>query len=126
MKMAFLLLAVTASCNLGAAPTFAQTVPPSPSGAPVSRSTKALNYRRAGGSAKIDFQGTDLMPSASGEAKVESKSNRIEIDAKFERFQEATKFGFECLTYVLWAISPQGRAVNLGEGAVKKGGSPLK
>ncbi|HXN00153.1 MAG TPA: OmpA family protein [Candidatus Dormibacteraeota bacterium] len=126
MKMAFLLLAVTASCNLGAAPTFAQTVPPSHSVATVSRSTKALNYRRAGGSTKIDFQGTDLMPSASGEAKVESKSNRIEIDAKFERFQDSTKFGFEYLTYVLWAISPQGRAVNLGEVAVKNGSSRLK
>ncbi|HZV59722.1 MAG TPA: hypothetical protein VFF42_05235, partial [Candidatus Eremiobacteraceae bacterium] len=128
MKMAFLLSGVAAICNLaaGAAPTYAQTTPASHSVATVSRSTKALNYRRAGGSTKIDFQGTDLMPSASGEAKVESRSNRIEIDAKFERFQEATKFGFEYLTYVLWAISPQGRAVNLGEVAVKNGSSHLK
>lgn len=126
MKMAFLLFAVTASCSLEPASTFAQTSTPSHPVATVSRSTKALNYRRAGGSTKIDFQGTDLMPSASGEAKVESRSNRIEIDAKFDRFQDSTKFGFEYLTYVLWAISPQGRAVNLGEVAIKNGSSRLK
>jgi outer membrane protein OmpA-like peptidoglycan-associated protein len=66
------------------------------------------------------------MTSASGEAKVESKSNRIEIDAKFERFDEATKFGLEYLTYVLWAVSPQGRAVNLGEISLKNGSGHVK
>ena len=38
-----------------------------------------------------------------------------EIEAKFENLAEATQFGLEYLTYVLWAVSPQGRAVNLGE-----------
>src|SRR6266852_8993202 len=81
----------------------------------VSRTTKAVNYRRAGGSTKIDFQATELMQGASGEAKMDVKSNRIEIEARFDGLQEATKFGLEYLTYVLWAVSPQGRAVNLGE-----------
>lgn len=66
------------------------------------------------------------MPQAAGEAKVESKSNRIEIDAKFEGLEEATKFGLEYLTYVMWAISPQGRAENLGEVSLKNGSGHVK
>jgi len=54
------------------------------------------------------------------EAKVESKSNRIEIDAKFESLEEATKFGLEYLTYC-YGVSPQGRAVNLGEVVLNHG-----
>jgi outer membrane protein OmpA-like peptidoglycan-associated protein len=92
----------------------------------VSRTTKAVNYRRAGGSTRMEFRGTELMPQASGEARVESKSNRIEIDARFESLEDATKFGLEYLTYVLWAVSPQGRAINLGELPVKNGASHLK
>src|SRR5262249_53438896 len=83
--------------------------------APVSRTTKAVNYQRKGTTLKIGFHGTDLMQQAGGEAKVENKGSRVEIDAKFEGFEDATKFGLEYLTYVLWAVSPQGRAVNLGE-----------
>ncbi len=97
-------------------------------GAPttVSRSLKALTYRRAGKTVQVDFVGTDLMRNASGTARVESKSNRIEIDAKFMGFEDSTKFGLEYLTYVLWAISPQGRAVNLGELQPKGGSANLK
>jgi outer membrane protein OmpA-like peptidoglycan-associated protein len=92
----------------------------------VSRSLKALTYRRAGKSVQVDFVGTDLMRSASGTAKVESKSNRIEIDARFTGLDDSTRFGLEYLTYVLWAISPQGRAVNLGELQAKNGSANLK
>src|SRR5713101_6682161 len=92
----------------------------------VSRTTKAVNYRRAGGSTRISFRGTELMQQASGEAKVDSKSNRMEVDAQFENLEEATKFGLEYLTYVLWAVSPQGRAVNLGEVALKNGSGHVK
>jgi outer membrane protein OmpA-like peptidoglycan-associated protein len=100
----------------------------SPTSAPgtVSRTTKAVNYRRAGGTTKIDFQGTELLQGASGEAKVDSKSNRMEIEAKFTGFEDATKFGLEYLTYVLWAVSSQGRAVNLGEVALKNGSGQVK
>jgi outer membrane protein OmpA-like peptidoglycan-associated protein len=97
-----------------------------PKAASVSRTTKAVNFRRAGGSTKLDFHGTELMATAGGEAKVESKANRIEIDAKFEGFEEATKFGLEYLTYVLWAVSPQGRAVNLGEVVLNHGSGHVK
>jgi hypothetical protein len=52
---------------------------------------------------------------ARGEAAVESKQGYIEVEAKFDKLQPASRFGPEYLTYVLWAISPEGRAVNLGE-----------
>jgi outer membrane protein OmpA-like peptidoglycan-associated protein len=101
--------------------------PPSASPAKtVSRTTKAVNYRRAGGAAKIDFQGTELMQQANGEAKVQNKGNRTEIEAKFAGLDEATKFGLEYLTYVLWAVSPGGRAVNLGELVLKNGAGEVK
>src|SRR6202162_6660317 len=88
-------------------PTFRVTV--------VSRSVKAVNYEHRSGATKVDFAGTDLMPSANGQAKVESKKGYIEIEVEFGNLQKPTTFGNEYLTYILWAISPEGRAVNLGE-----------
>ncbi len=88
-------------------PTFRVTV--------VSRSVQAVNYRHRGGATKMDFAGTDLMPQARGEAKVESKKGYIEIEVEFANLEKPTTFGNEYLTYILWAISPEGRAVNLGE-----------
>ncbi len=81
----------------------------------ISRSVTAVNYRHRSGSTKVDFSGTELMPSASGEAKVESERGSIKIRAEFGELQSPKSFGNEYLTYVLWAISPEGRAVNLGE-----------
>jgi outer membrane protein OmpA-like peptidoglycan-associated protein len=88
-------------------PTFRVTV--------VSRSVQAVNYKHRGGATKLDFAGTALMPAARGQAKVESKSGYIEIEVEFRNLQTPTTFGNEYLTYILWAISPEGRAVNLGE-----------
>ena len=81
----------------------------------ISRSVQAINYEHRSGSSKVDFAGTDLMSLANGEANVNSKRGSIEIDAEFGNLQRPTIFGNEYLTYVLWAISPEGRAVNLGE-----------
>jgi outer membrane protein OmpA-like peptidoglycan-associated protein len=81
----------------------------------VSRSVQAVNYEHRSGSSKVDFAGTTLMPSANGWAKVNSKRGSIAIEAEFGNLQRPTTFGTEYLTYVLWAISPEGRAVNLGE-----------
>src|ERR1700682_4977721 len=92
----------------------------------VSRTTKAVNFRRVSGGTKISFQGTELAQIASGEAKVENKSNRIEIVAKFVNLQEAPQFGLEYLTYVLWAVSAQGRAMNLGEVVLNHGAGHVK
>jgi outer membrane protein OmpA-like peptidoglycan-associated protein len=81
----------------------------------VSRTTKAINYNHRSGSTMIGFQGTALMPAARGEAKVESKQGVIKIDARMQKMQPATQFGPEYLTYVMWAITPEGRATNVGE-----------
>jgi outer membrane protein OmpA-like peptidoglycan-associated protein len=79
------------------------------------RTTKAVNYRHRGGSTTVDFRGTDLMPEVAGHAKVDGKAGRLAISVELTRMQPASKFGGQYLTYVLWAITPEGRAVNLGE-----------
>lgn len=79
------------------------------------RTAKAINYRHRSGATKIDFRGTDLLPASHGEAKVESKQGYIEVEVEFRNLQPASKFGAEYLTYVLWAITPEGRTSNLGE-----------
>jgi outer membrane protein OmpA-like peptidoglycan-associated protein len=80
-----------------------------------SRTTPAINYGHRGSSTKIDFRGTDLMPSADGVATVEGKRGAMSIQAEFGGLAKPTVFGNEYLTYVMWAISPEGRSVNLGE-----------
>jgi outer membrane protein OmpA-like peptidoglycan-associated protein len=80
-----------------------------------SRNVEAINYRYRGGATDVDLAGTALMPSADGKAKVRSKRGTMEVEAEFGNLQSPTTFGGEYLTYVLWAISPDGRAVNLGE-----------
>ena len=92
---------------MSTAPTFRVTV--------ISRSVRAVNYKHRSGSSKLDFAGTDLMPSANGVAEINSKRGSIAIDAEFGNLEKPTTFGNEYMTYVLWAISPEGRAVNLGE-----------
>ncbi|HLZ41984.1 MAG TPA: OmpA family protein [Candidatus Sulfotelmatobacter sp.] len=88
-------------------PTFHVTV--------TSRSVQAVNYKHRSGASKLDFAGTDLMPAANGQAKVESKKGYTEIEVEFGNLQKPTTFGNEYLTYILWSISPEGRAINLGE-----------
>ena len=79
------------------------------------RTAKAISYQHRSGATKIDFRGTELLPGARGEAKVESKQGRIEIEVEFDGLQPATRNGAEYLTYVLWAVTPEGRTANLGE-----------
>ena len=98
---------VTARPDPGSMPIYRVTV--------VARTTTAINYNHRSGSTHIDFRGTELLPDARGEAKVESKQGVIKIDARMERLQPATTFGPEYLTYVMWAITPEGRATNVGE-----------
>jgi outer membrane protein OmpA-like peptidoglycan-associated protein len=81
----------------------------------VSRTTKAVNYRHRGGSTTVDIKGTELMPEAKGRAKVDSKAGRLQVNVDLSRLGPASKFGPQYLTYVLWAITPEGRANNLGE-----------
>jgi outer membrane protein OmpA-like peptidoglycan-associated protein len=98
-----------------------QTPPPHEATVPiyrvtvVERTVRAVNYQYRSGPTQIDFRGTVLMPSGKGEAVVESKSGRTEVDAKFEHVDAPSRFGPEYLTYVLWAVTPDGHAKNLGE-----------
>src|SRR3954471_321392 len=91
----------------------------------VARSMKAINYNHRSGSTQIGFRGTGLMPAATGEAKVESKQGVIKINADMQKLEPATKFGPEYLTYVMWAITPEGRATNVGEILLNGGKSKL-
>jgi outer membrane protein OmpA-like peptidoglycan-associated protein len=81
----------------------------------VSRTLEAINYRHLGGQTKVDMTGTTLMPQAKGDAHVDSRHGRVVISAKFDKIGSPSQFGPEYLTYVLWAITPEGRAQNLGE-----------
>ena len=90
----------------------------------VSRSIKAVNYN-ANRSTRIDFSGTPLMAKAEGKAKVESKQGRTLVQAEFEGLTAPSQFGPEYLTYVLWAVTPEGRPANLGEVGVKNGKGKL-
>jgi len=119
-KISSITLAV--AMTLGASAQ-AQTQAPADSGNPtptyrinvVSRTTRAVSYRHRSGATKIDFKGTDLMPGAAGQAKVESKRGALEVEVEFSGLDRPTSFGNEYLTYVLWAVSPEGRSVNIGE-----------
>jgi hypothetical protein len=91
----------------------------------VARTTKAINYRHLSGPTEIDFRGTVLLPFSKGQARVESKRGAIRIQAQFDKLEPATRFGPEFLTYVLWAVSPEGRADNLGEVLVEGSKSKL-
>ena len=126
MKIASAFLALAGMLSTLAGPALGQGPSAAFPAKSVYRTTKAVNYRRAGSSTKIDFQGTELMSGASGDARVQSKSTRIEIEARFQGLDEATKFGLEYLTFVLWAVSPGGRAVNLGEVVLKAGVAQVK
>jgi len=90
----------------------------------VSRSTEAVDYRHKG-STKVDLKGTDLSPNVRGDAKVEGTSAGVKIEASVEHLRPANSFGLAYLTYVLWAITPQGQPRNLGELIVKDGKSSL-
>jgi len=79
------------------------------------RSARAVNYRNRGGSTTVDIKGTDLMPAIDGRAKIDGKAGRLAIDVDLNHVDPPAKFGGQYLTYVLWAVTPEGRAVNLGE-----------
>lgn len=92
----------------------------------VGRTTAAVNYRPRRGDTKVDFNGTPLLPLARGSANVSGEQGYIQIEAKFDKLEPATRFGREYLTYVLWAITPEGRATNLGEIQVDNADAKVK
>ena len=118
-KLSSAVLLTLGVCTLGNAQTNApaNTDNPTPTFRVnvVSRTTPAVNYGHRGGSTKINFRGTELMPDAQGAATVQSKRGDTKVVVELQGLQKTTTFGNEYLTYVLWAISPEGRPVNLGE-----------
>jgi outer membrane protein OmpA-like peptidoglycan-associated protein len=88
----------------------------------VSKATQAIGYQVGGGSTKVDLRGTDLLPEAMGEAKVEAKQGSTMVEVSVKKMPVPTRFGAEFLTYVLWAVSPEGRSINLGEIALDQNG----
>jgi outer membrane protein OmpA-like peptidoglycan-associated protein len=119
---------LTITLLLGAMLTWSQVPNPTQSTTPVrlndtpvfrvtatARSIKAINYNHREGSTTVSFVGTGLMPRAIGEAKVDSKTGATKIDVHFEKLDPAQVHGDSFLTYVLWAITPEGRPENLGE-----------
>ena len=91
----------------------------------VSRTISAINYHHRSGSTQVDFRGTELLPLARGEARVDSQMGSTKIDVHVNKLTPANQFGPEYLTYVLWAITPEGRAQNLGELALSGDHSSL-
>src|SRR5690242_959000 len=124
MKAAFLILpAAVTLCAQVPNPTQHQTAEPATTVKPapvfrvtvVSRTVAAINYHHRSGSTRVNLRGTELMPRAKGEATVDSRMGSTKIDASFSHLTPANQFGPEYLTYVMWAITPEGRPVNLGE-----------
>ncbi len=127
---------------LGAALVCAQAPPPAPAGAaqavapgavhpndngnvPIfrvevtSRSIAAVNYHNRQGTTHINFVGTALMPAARGTAEVTANTGATRINLHFEHLSNPQQFGSEYLTFVLWAITPEGRPERLGEVTLK-------
>ena len=80
----------------------------------VQRALEAVNFQRHAGPTEIDLNGTVLLPKVEGHATVEVKNGYTKIDLNLKKLDAPTIFGTEFLTYVLWAITPDGKAVNLG------------
>src|SRR5262245_14450416 len=104
-------------------PTQGRALTPADTGQPmpifrvtvVSRTTKAINYHHRTGSTRIDFRGTELMPAARGEARIQSQMGSTKVETVLEHMSPASQYGPEFMTFVLWGITPEGRPANLGE-----------
>ena len=81
----------------------------------VGKTVTSISYQHRSGSTMVNFRGTPLLPLTKGDAKVDSKQGAIVVSASFRDMQPAQVFGKENLTYVLWAITPEGKPNNLGE-----------
>jgi hypothetical protein len=120
-------------CTLGlcvllvtAVPAESQS-PQAPASEVTGRSIKAIGYNVGGGGTTVDLKSSGLIPAATGEAKVEAKGSVTTIEVKVRELALPTPLGTEFLSYVVWAVSPEGRAVNLGEVRPdKNGGGALK
>jgi outer membrane protein OmpA-like peptidoglycan-associated protein len=76
---------------------------------------QAISYRVGGGATKVTLISTSAAPQAYGEARVEAKREATYVEAEVKGLAQPTSFGASFLTYVLWAVSPEGSTYNLGE-----------
>jgi outer membrane protein OmpA-like peptidoglycan-associated protein len=116
-----IILATLALCLLGTAAR-AQSMQDVPQSNVISKSVMAIGYTVGGGGTKVDLKGTDLMPQANGVARVQAKPGATTIEVTIENLESPLKFGAEFLTYVLWAVSPDGHTSNTGEIVVDNNG----
>lgn len=82
------------------------------------RDGQILSYRHLGGSTAIHMRGTRRAPDARIKVKVGSRPGFVELDINrygISGLQPAHLHGKDFLTYVLWAVSVDGKASNLGE-----------
>jgi outer membrane protein OmpA-like peptidoglycan-associated protein len=86
----------------------------------IARTSKAVDYR-SGATTAVDLKGTDLMPDLTGKAKVSSKRQLTDIHVDVDHLKPAKSIDLAYMTYVLWAISPEGHPKNIGE-LVEHGG----
>ncbi|MCA1634735.1 MAG: OmpA family protein [Acidobacteria bacterium] len=85
------------------------------------RETVAVTYP-LDQSVGLKFRGTTRLPRLRGEAKVKRTGRRnTRVEMSINDLPRAYELGSIYTTFVLWAISPEGRADNLGE--FKRGGS---
>jgi hypothetical protein len=82
------------------------------------RDGQILSYRHLAGSTEVYMRGTRRAPDARIKLKVGSRPGFVELDINrggITGLQPAHVLGKDFLTYVLWAVSVDGRASNLGE-----------
>jgi outer membrane protein OmpA-like peptidoglycan-associated protein len=96
--------------------------PEAPASEVTGRSIKAIGYQVGGGGTTVDLKSSGLVPAAAGEAKVEARAAVTTVEAKVQGLALPTPLGTEFLAYVVWAVSPEGRAINLGEIRPNEGG----
>lgn len=89
----------------------------------VSRSIKVVNFHHRKGSTELDLRGTSLAPRAIGSIKIDSRQGATKVEANLDKLIPPQSQGTEYLTYVLWAITPEGRPENLGELVLGNGDS---
>jgi outer membrane protein OmpA-like peptidoglycan-associated protein len=115
-----LLLFVVLRVSAGTA--IAQSQPAAPASTVTTKSVKAIGYQVGGGGTKVDLKGTELMAQANGEAEVEAKAGATKVEVSIKGLAQPSTLGTEFMTYVLWAVSPDGRTINLGEILTNKNG----
>jgi hypothetical protein len=124
LMVACAILLVSLSSGFSAGDAKAQTNQEVPPSATVTKSVTAIGYEVGGGNTKVDLNGTELMPQATGWAKVEikSKAGRTSVDVEVKGLKSPSTLGAEFLTYVLWVVTPEGRTGNTGEILINKNG----